>query len=728
MDSVFGMGAPGVVSAAACIVGAAWLFGAAVHLYLAKLGFGVRGAALAVGMGLAAAALTIQLGYFLVDNVLVVLIPAAAASLVYSGVTVVRAVRGDTTARAALRSLTPSATDWCTSVTATVVLFPLIRLGLVYFTTFVNDFPSYAASTEQWLSKSKLAPDFLDKHPDFFGLGQHQRAEHEKPSATGVLVFARVTSGVPSYSLLGPLTVVSVLVLAGNLAAAIRSVFQSRAITASSAALIAVFSIVPMSRVHDAQLGQALAVAFLAVLLHSVALVARADGRTQSLAASVLVGLLVAVTVGANPTVVLGAAISWGALAVWMAYHLQVPWLATLKRAAAAAAVALVVSWPAIDGYRTSVNAQATGAAGYDVPFPSPLAAVGLQFDLGAVTRTGQTLAAWAFVGAAAVVATLVLSRSRTYLAAFALVATIVINGLIVGGKFGAVNYATHKWIAVVLVVVTPFLLARLVALVPIDRRRMAAGGLATLALASVLVSWRASDDVPSRTPLGLFLLPDSSQLAELDTVNVVLDDTYQNSLAPLVIPADHVVLVGESYSLPAPPVGNRFVLSHAIAGAWGAVEVQPLTAEYVLATVDLAITSAGPVEFGPAHPASGRYLYGRWANADDGVWTTGRTNRVVFDVPPNIVGRDLFVVLSVRPTAESRDAPELIVRVNTVDDPAVASVTFADAVTQDVELIVPAEVVAAAAGRVVLVLSTTGAARNDRHLLLHSVTVAAVA
>lgn len=152
------------------------------------------------------------------------------------------------------------------------------------------------------------------------------------------------------------------------------------------------------------------------------------------------------------------------------------------------------------------------------------------------------------------------------------------------------------------------------------------------------------------------------------------------------------------------------------------------MTAEYVLAIVDLVITSASPVEFGLAHPASGRYLYGRWANADDGVWTTGRTNRVVFDVPPNMVGRDLSVVLSVRPTAESRDAPELIVRVNTVDDPAVAAVTFADAVTQDVELIVPTEVVAAAAGRVVLVLSTTGAARNDRHLLLHSVTVAAVA
>ncbi len=715
MDSLFGMGARGVVSAAACIVLASWFVGAGLHLFLVRLGFALRGAAFTVGLGLMSAVFLIEMGYFLVGNVFALLVPGVLASLGSSAFAIVQAIRGHAGTRDTLRTLVPTWTDWLTGVATLLVLYPLIRLGLVYYTDFINDFPNYAASAEQWWSTSGVGPDFLHKHPDNFGRYQLFRAELEKPTSTATFVFGTLVTGVPGYALLGPITVVTVLLLIGTVASVIERVFGCRAFVATAAALVPALSIIPMSRLHDAQVGQAIAVAFLAVLLYaSVVLVDAPDGR-QIIVAVTVAGMLLATTVGANPTLILGAGISWGALALWLAHRTQTPWRLTLTRFAGAGVVATLFSIPAIDGYRISLREQTGGAQGYDIPLPSPLAAVGLQLDLNDVAGTGQTLVAWAMLATTLIVSTVLLARQRSYWVTVGLAGAVIVNGALIMLKTSTDNYAAHKWEATVIAIVTPFLLARVVSLVPADRRRIAEAGLVVLAAASAVVSWRASDDVPIKVPLPVFELAESPLLADLDVVNVDLGDIYENSIAAMAVPSDQVVLSGDSYAEPTTPVGDLFVLDAGTAQRWGAVETAPLGADYVLASVDLTVTADMPVMFGSAHPESARFLYGRWHPPEpSGVWTKQRYNRLAFDVPPDLRDQDVDIILHGTRLAGPDMSRELIVRLGSLDGTAILNKRFESTATRDVRMTVPRDVIEAGNGRIVLHLDTPAAIRAN--------------
>lgn len=736
MDHVLGMGAPGVVGTAMCIVLGGWLVGAGIHLYLVGLGFSLRGAALTVGIGLATAALSIQLGYFVVGNVLMPLIPVVLASLGYAIAVVVRASRGRAESRVSLLTLVPTASDGLSGLVTLIVLYPLIRHGLTYFTSFINDFPSYAASSEVWLSESKLVPDFLHKHPDGFGPYHVGRSEFEKPASTATFVFSRIVSGLPGYALLGPIAVVSVFLLIGNLAAAIQRVFRSRAITATAVALIPVTSIIPMSRLHDAQIGHAISVAFLAVFVHASLLLISASGRRQVWSGIALVGIVLAATVGSGATLILGAGISWGALLLWMAYQIRAAWWPTLTRLVAVGAVALLASLPAIDALERSVDSQTTGGAGYSIPVPSPLAAVGLQSSLNDVASTKLTLAAWVLVVALPVIGAILFARSRSCWATIGLVAALGANGMLIATKVGVTNYAMHKWEAVVIAVVAPYLLARLMMLIGPNLQRTATIGLLTLAGASANVSWNASAEVPAKVPIALLRLEDNDQLAALDLVNVNLNDIYENSIAPLALPSEQIVLVGNSYAAAAAPIGDQFVLDLATATAWGAEQVTPLDLDYVLATVDLTVQSDAPVLFGAEHPESARFLYGTWDSLDPtGVWTTQGVHRLAFDVPADLLGRDVEVVIRGARLVAPDQPGEVVIRLADFSDAELGRWMFDQTAPRDLHLSIAADSVAENNGRIVLRIVASQPLRGQNYdvpvsgaagFLLQSLTITA--
>jgi hypothetical protein len=377
-----------------------------------------------------------------------------------------------------------------------------------------------------------------------------------------------------------------------------------------------------------------------------------------------------------------------------------------LTRFAAAGGVATLLSIQAVEGYRESVRNQTGGAQGYDIPVPSPLAAIGLQFDLKDVAGTNQVLVAWAMLAAALLVGTLVLGRSRSYLVTFGVAGAIVINGALIMAKTDLDNYAAHKWEAVVIAIIVPFFLARVVSLVPEDGRRIAGVALIVLAVGSAAVSWRAADDVPIRAPLPIFEFADNAALTDLDVVNVDLGDIYENSIAAMTVPSEQVVLAGDSYAEPTAPIGDHFVLGAATADAWGADQTTPLGADYVLASVDLTVEPDLPIVFGSDNPGSARFLYGRWHPLEpSGVWTERRYNRLVFDVPAILLGTRL---------AGPELARELTVRLGGIDGQVIATQRFDDTSLIDIQVTVPSDLIQAGNRRVVLHFDTPAAIRAN--------------
>jgi hypothetical protein len=374
----------------------------------------------------------------------------------------------------------------------------------------------------------------------------------------------------------------------------------------------------------------------------------------------------------------------------------------------AAGLVATLCCLPAVPGFRTSLVAQTSGEPGFDIPVAGPASVVGLQFSLADVTSTGQTLATWGLVLALAMIATTVLARSRRYLTTVALVAVVVGNGALVVLQVGITNYATHKWTAVVIAIVAPFLLALLASLVPRPRARLAWAALLALAVAGGAVSWRASSRVPVRAAAPVYELVRDPYLAGLDVVNIRLGDVYRNGIAALTAPSDAVVVAGDGYAEPSAPIGDDFVLDFETATRWNATDIRPLSGSLVSATVDLEVPPGASVLFDAQHPDSERFLYGRWFGLEaGGVWTSGQYNRIALDVPEQNRREDVTILLEGSRLATPDRPRDLVVRLDDTDGVELARSRFDAFDVRPLRITVEADLVDEREGRIVLHLDT---------------------
>jgi hypothetical protein len=726
-------GALGVGGTTLLLMVAFGAIGSAVRLTLAGTLAIPRGFGITVGLGIALVAVAVALSYFLTGNALLLFVPLVLVSLVVLGVHVVRGFRRPDSG--VLAALAPTRFDGIALAATLIVIGPLAAHGPVYWTAGGGDFPNYAGSTDVWLADSGAARPFLEKHPDEFGSYHVRRATREKPMATAMMVAAVAVTGTPAYSLLGATVVVSFFLLLACVLTIGDQVFRQPTVATALAVLVPTCSIVPMSRIHDAQIGHALAVALLALLLALLLTAPVRTTRSAQVVHAAAVGVVGTAALGSNPSLVTGTGPSWIALFLWLAYRSGAPLGRPVLTAVGGGIGALVLSAPLLTSYLRSLRAQSWGV-GFDIPLPSPLALVGLQSTLSSVPELGQTLIAWAAllgVGAAAYAAA---KRRRPGVPASAiLVLTVLANGALVMARIGITNYASHKWAAVVVALVAPLGLLFLVSQVPVWAWRYSTLALGGLAAGSTALAVVAAAQVPVVVPRALLDAATDPRVGAAGTVNVALTGIYENTLAPLVVASERVVLTGFTgpYAPPSTPVGNMFFLHADRAARLGAEPNTKLGGTYVLARVDLEIAPDEPVLFGRDHPGNRRFLYGHWYPADAaGVWSYRGEAYLVFDVPDSLRSKDLVLTLHGTRDGERRTPRELVVTINGLQP---VSETFAGYAPRDIVIKIPGNEVDATDGRVVVTIGEPGRfilgefVRRERKALgfeLRSLTVSA--
>lgn len=687
----------------------AFVVGIAVQFALAHARVAIRSTGVTVGLGLAAIGIVVALSFFVLGDPLPLLWGVIGLAVLVDAFVVVQAVRRAPTERALLRRLIPATTDLVAAAATVIVLMPVIAQGQQYWTSGTNDFPSYAASVEVWLGESGHAEAWTERHPDNFGELQQFRGMHEKPVVTAIMLSASETSDTPPWELLGPLSLIFVFVLLASVMAAVRAQWETSALVTAAAVLVPSLSIVPMSRVLDAQLGQAAAVALLATLA-AVAVEftrARTVTRLQLALGAVVCGLLAAAALGTNATLVVGTVPAWGALVAVLAWRLNPDWRGVIQRLALAAAVAFVASLPMISAYRDSVSAQSGGEQGFDIPLAGPLSLLGLQLRLDSGAEAGQTAIAWLAVIAVFVCIGFVAVRRRVHTPIIIAVACATANALAIVVRTGSANYATHKTMAVAIALVAPFAAVHLVSRVPAEWARVRAVGVVGFAVASGLVAHDAATQVRLVASHELGQALEDPRIDEVDTLNVDLGDLFENSIAALAADSEQVVVTGSTYARPSLPVGSTFLLEQPVADTWNAVSI-PLGGGYVLADVDLTVRPGEPLVFDAAHPANDRYLYQSWYPIENaGVWSGERANpdaAVVVDLPPELLGGDVQVTLLGARFVVGQTSRELHLAANGVE---LAQETFTEFVPREVTVTVPRELAAANGGRLVLSFAT---------------------
>ncbi len=693
--------------ARACAVGALYLLvvGAAVRLVLARVLSVPKGVGITIGLGLATTGLLSAWSYVAVgDAVAPVVALPVVAGIALAGLGVAAAVRANSL-RDDFRTLLPTRWDAIALGATVVVLAPLAVHGLTYWTALANDFPNYAASVQVWVADSGYAEQaFRVTHPDAYGQFQENRAGYEKPMATGVLVALSTVTGTPSTQLLAPAIVLAFVVLLAAMLPLVHRAVASSTLTTSLVVVVPSFSIVPLSRVQDAQIGHLLAVALLAVSLVLLTSPPVTTGFGPGLVRAVVVGGVVAATVGSNATLVLGTGVGTAALLGWIVLRTGTPWRRAVRSVVAATSAALLMSVPFVGWYAKSFGPQAGGEAGYEIPLAAPSALIGMQTSLRSVPPLEQALVEWGVVLALAVAGYLTAKTLRPGLPVTgSLVVATALNGALIVAVNGVTSYTAHKWLSVVVALSVPFLLARLVQVLPRAARPWATPGLVGLAAGATTIAVVTANAVPVVAPTSLFALRDSADLAAQDVVNVELGDIYQNALAPLVVPTPVVISAGRTYSTSTPPRGTAFLLRADDLDAWGSPDVTDLGGGYVLADVDLTLRDE---QIGSENPAGRRFLYGPWADPEPGgVWSTGQSSTIVFDVPDDARGHDIEVRLTGTRFSTPDEPRDLLVQTGGL---TVARATY-DQAFELSELVVPlsSAVVEAQRGRVELVLRT---------------------
>lgn len=475
----------------------------------------------------------------------------------------------------------PDATDLAALVVGLVVLLPVLRFGATSWTIGANDGPNYFASAQIWLSGDGSGAAFLERHPDSFGEFQVARSVFEKPMVTSLYAAADVVSGVPAYRLLTPVLLVALVILAHAL---LRLLIRSFSLTLPWALACTVppfMSVVFVSRLYDAQVGQVVAVALLAQVLLLSSMLADEPGPRPRALPVLVTGLAAAAALGANATVVLAASPSILAVCYWILRRGQVNPRHSAMRLGGVTAAAVAFSLPFVPWYLRSLALQVPGIPGLaiaeDSPFsglflqgsalglPSPLAVVGLEPPHDpTVAASVAALMGWVvlalFVSALYYYAYRAGRRpSRTILGCLVVV---VANGMAIVMLDGLGGYGLYKWMAVVIPLAVPLVLARCIAALgaagvsPRWPARIAAGLVVVSTSLAVLGGWQIGIRGYVASPDLLALATDPA-LESAQHVNIDTGNWKDDSMAAVIVPSGSLTVTRRTYPPGTAPSGN---------------------------------------------------------------------------------------------------------------------------------------------------------------------------
>ncbi len=666
-----------------------------------------------VGLGLATALPITAVSYAVSSDALSlvrILLPAAGA------VVAVAAVVG-MLRRARAREpqvpgwLLPDATDLVAAGIALLALLPVIGFGATSWTGGPNDVPNYVASTQIWLSDSGAVPDFASQHPDYFGEFQLLRAGFEKPMATAYLVVASWAAGAPPYQLMTPVLLVAMYVTSQALLRTLTVALPIGRRTAVLCLVPPLFSVVPMSRVHSAQVGHVVALALLGTSLVLLAASRRSRDRSRPWIIGAIAGLPFAAAIGANPTVVLAATPMFLALC-WLLMKLAGrPRADSHRSLVMAAACAAVVSLPLSSWYRYSLALQTSGKLGLRLPesspvasvglegtplaLPSPLAMIGLQSNwlLGA-GFTVISLVAWAFFAYVVVIRWIGLPELRSDrtrpVTVFALVC--LLNVAAIALVSGLHSYGVFKWTTLFIVLAVPFLLGVWAGRLhgPALRRAAIAGS--AVAGVSALISTSAGFGIPSRGYVAtddLLTLATDARIAAVEELNIDLGRTLANSMAAVIVASDRLVMVDRATARGRAPLSDQFLVANQDVAETAHSAAQRLNDDYSLVRRNFDV-EPGVLDFTHPSPENRALTYGDWyqrkgfAGLASGSYSTLR-----LVLPASLRSRELALTVVGIPHAEALGPFELRIRANGA---VLYEETFTQSSTTTIPLRVPAD------------------------------------
>ncbi|MCC2335697.1 hypothetical protein [Cellulomonas wangsupingiae] len=620
------------------------LVGGAARLALGARLDVVPGLGVTLGLGAAAVAVPVSIVFALggdATHAVVGVLVVAAVAWLSSGLVTVRRERGTAALwRWVRRAVAATPLDALAAAVVLAATVPLLWHGLTYWTTFSNDFPSYAASVEVWAAGPQGGAAFLERHPDGFGEYQHWRAHTAKPMATALLLLASMVTGLPGAQLLAPATVVLLFLLVSTMLAVTAVVAPGRRWPVALATAAPLLSVVPLGRVYDAQLGQAAAAALLAVVL---ALLAGSGPPARPWVAASAVAVVLAAAVGMNPTLVVGSSVAVAGACVYVwGRRRRASRALDLRTVVLGVIGAVVLSLPFLGDYLGLGVAEADGTGGYELPFPSPAALVGLQRTVDDVTSP------WAWTVVVLVVAGYVLYKRKhpgPWWAAVAAGAAAANLALLVH-VYGLQSYSVHKYVALAVVVVVPLLLARAVGLLSAVTRL--ADAVAVVVALGAANAWVAATQVPVVVPDDLWALAGDRRVEQVPVLNVHVSNAYEAPVAATVLGNERIVVTQLTYAPSHPPVGD-WALIHRDWWDLGPLdEVIDLNETYQLVRFGLTEVSEGErLVLDAAHPEHERLLYGRWNRSTRGeLWGAGEQTWLAFALPDQLVGREVRLTL----------------------------------------------------------------------------------
>lgn len=629
-------------------------------LYAALIGLGVQAAVagyvrfprslgITAGIGLSLTALLMVYSYRLLENPTLPIVPLAVLAVVaiaarlYVESSKKRSGISAVPPRTLRSAVLPGYREIFPVVLTIIIMIPATKYGLTAWTTGVVDFPNYAASADIWKNSSAA---FASKHPDAFGALQLDRASHEKPMVTAVLVVISKLSFHPPYRLLSPLFAVFIFISLSSFHSLVRVVFRINDLPAALIISLPTFSVIPLSRIYDAQPGQVAAIALLACLLAILTTSAYRNRLGEKLVLSSVAAVAGAAALGSNLTLVAGSSVMLGAAFLWVFSKKPLPFRKRLDPAIFGVTLTVLLSVPLYNMYYTSFMLQTSGLPGFDIPFAGPLAMIGQQMSLGDVASEKQVLLSWCVVIAAAL-AVLWAHPSGRFRFPFDLIFLIATtaNVLLIGLKLGWSNYSTHKWLAMFIAFAVPLLIAYGTSVLRGKSRIALIMLMFPFAVLSASFGLQYGFGIQYVISDDLLSLRDDEILSSQDSINVRLGDLRENSIAALVMPARTVIITERTYAAASVPSEGLSLVRRDRADAEKYPESILLNESYALIPTFLPL-DGDSVAF--TTQGSRHFLFGGWHDTEGwGTWSGRGSNYVIFMLPEAYRGGDIMLTIT---------------------------------------------------------------------------------
>lgn len=452
--------------------------------------------------------------------------------------------------------------DVAAAAVATIVLSPLLRHGATFWTAWANDFPSYVGYAQAWLAPGTGPGSYLARHPDPFGVYMAFNADLDKPGVTGVLTFAQTVTLTPVFELLSPFVWVILATTIGIAARIIHRFLSCPWYLALAVGLLPTISVVPFTRLLDNQLGQGFLVIFCLLALLMLSGLGPSPSHKNLIAASSLMGVLIASGLNTNYSTLLAFAPAFLVLVIGLLAIGGGTLGRSLAVVAGVGAVALVLEIPLLNGVIESFMRNLSGTVGQTMAFPSALALVGQQVSVESSFGLRQAFLTWTI---ALLVASLFLwggslsGRVKVWASIGGLV--VVLNILVIVARVGPDNYASHKWMALFISVAGPFLVLLGFRLSNSLPSYVVVGTTVFLTISAMAIAGRTAWSVPFVVPRDLISLQDNTDLRQLGSVNVALGNYYEDAIAAAVLPSSTITIVGPTYARGGTASGQVFLV-----------------------------------------------------------------------------------------------------------------------------------------------------------------------